>query len=148
MFPLETRHQQIPDRTSLRGWENYKTVEEFVTFVERIVQELKDQVDYWITLNEPVASVVGVGYIAGLWPPGFFLDGKRAKVVLHNLIEAHVQAYNRITAIDNIDADEDGFSSKVGFAHLMMDVTPSRSNKILGMNIKDNIKVKGISRIL
>lgn len=138
--PLGDPPSTDPYWTSLRGWENYKTVEEFVTFVERIVQELKDQVDYWITLNEPVASVVGVGYIAGLWPPGFFLDGKRAKVVLHNLIEAHVQAYNRITAIDNIDADEDGFSSKVGFAHLMMDVTPSRSNKILGMNIKDNIK--------
>ena len=126
--------------TSLRGWENYKTVEEFVKFVERIVQELKDQVDYWITLNEPVASIVGVGYIAGLWPPGFFLDGKRAKIVLHNLIEAHVQAYNRIAAIDNVDADGDGFPSKIGFAHLMMDVTPARSSKIMGMNMKDNTK--------
>jgi beta-glucosidase len=138
--PLEDPPSTDPYWKSLRGWENYKTVEEFVKFVERIVQELKDQVDYWITLNEPVASVVGVGYITGLWPPGFFLDGKRAKVVLHNLIEAHVQAYNRITAIDNIDADEDGFPSKVGFAHLMMDVTPSRSAKILGINMKDNIK--------
>jgi beta-glucosidase len=138
--PLEDPPSTDPYWKSLRGWENHKTVEEFVKFVERIVQELKDQVDYWITLNEPVASVVGVGYITGLWPPGFFLDGKRAKVVLHNLIEAHVQAYNRITAIDDIDADEDGFPSKVGFAHLMMEVTPSRPAKILGINMKDNLK--------
>jgi beta-glucosidase len=48
------------------GWENYRTVEEFLKFVVRVVSELKDQVDYWITINEPVASIIGVGYIAGL----------------------------------------------------------------------------------
>jgi beta-glucosidase len=58
---------------SLRGWENYRTVEEFIKFVERIVSEFKDQVDYWITINELVASIIGVGYIAGLSPPGFSL---------------------------------------------------------------------------
>jgi beta-glucosidase/6-phospho-beta-glucosidase/beta-galactosidase len=43
---------------------------------------LKDLFGYWITINEPVASIVGVGYIAGLSPPGFFLEGKRAKLAL------------------------------------------------------------------
>ena len=41
---------------SLRGWENYETVESFTKYVERVVQYLKDEVDYWITLGEPVAS--------------------------------------------------------------------------------------------
>src|SRR5918912_2702438 len=127
-----------PYWNSLRGWENYKTVEEFVKFTESIVKELKDLVDYWITINEPVASIVGVGYIAGLSPPGFFLDGHRAKLVLHNLIEAHVQAYNKITALDDIDVDGDGFPNRVGFAHLMMAVSPAKTTKILGMTIKDN----------
>ena len=36
-------------RNSLRGWENYATVEEFVKFTDRIVTELKDLVDLWIT---------------------------------------------------------------------------------------------------
>jgi beta-glucosidase len=129
-----------PYWNSLRGWENYRTVEEFVKFVARVVSELKDQVDYWITINEPVASVVGVGYIAGLSPPGFFLDGKRAKIVLHNLIEAHVQAYNKINTLDDIDADGDGFPSRVGFAHLMMAVSPAKPTKIIGVTIKDNAK--------
>jgi beta-glucosidase len=123
---------------SLMGWENYRTVEEFVKFVERVVSELKDQVDYWITINEPVASVIGVGYIAGLSPPGFFLDGNRAKKVLHNLIEAHVQAYNKITDLDDIDADGDGLPKRVGFAHLMMAVSPSKPVKIVGVTLRDN----------
>jgi beta-glucosidase/6-phospho-beta-glucosidase/beta-galactosidase len=127
-----------PYWNSLRGWENYQTVEEFIKFVTRVVQELKDQVDFWITLNEPVASNIGVGYIAGLSPPGFFLDGHRAKLVLHNLIEAHVRAYNKITALDDIDADGDGFPNRVGFAHLMMAVSPAKTTKILGVTIKDN----------
>lgn len=85
-----------------------------------MVNKFKDIVDYWITLSEPVASVVGIGYIAGIWPPGFVLDGGRAKIALHNLIEAHVQAYDKITAIDNIDSDGDGISKRVGFSHFMV----------------------------
>jgi beta-glucosidase len=123
---------------SLRGWENYHTVREFVKFVSRVVKELKDLVDYWITIGEPVASIIGIGYIAGLWPPGFFLDGNRAKKVLHNLIEAHVQAYDKITELDDVDADGDGVSKRVGFAHLMMAVSPARPTKIMGATIKDN----------
>ena len=73
---------------SLRGWENPSTVKEFNEFVQMIVSEFKGDVDYWITLNEPVGSYIGLGYLAGVWSPGFVLDGERAKVVLHNLIEA------------------------------------------------------------
>ncbi|MFZ1878188.1 MAG: family 1 glycosylhydrolase, partial [Nitrososphaeraceae archaeon] len=86
------------------------TVDAFIKYVSKMVNEFKDIVDYWITLSEPVASVVGIGYIAGIWPPGFVLDGGRAKIALHNLIEVHVQAYDKITAIDNIDSDGDGIS--------------------------------------
>jgi beta-glucosidase len=138
--PLGDPPSTDPYWNSLRGWENYRTVEEFIKFVTRVVSELKNQVDYWITINEPVASIIGVGYIAGLSPPGFFLDGNRAKIVLHNLIEAHVRAYNKITALDDIDADGDGFPSRVGFAHLMMAVSPAKPTKILGVTIKDNAK--------
>jgi beta-glucosidase/6-phospho-beta-glucosidase/beta-galactosidase len=123
---------------SLRGWENNEAVEEFSKYVERIVLELKDQVDYWITIGEPVASTIGGGYIAGLWPPGFFLDGDRARIVLHNLIEAHVQAYDKITCLDDVDADGDGLPNRVGFSHLMTEVIPTQSSKILGMTTKDN----------
>jgi beta-glucosidase len=116
---------------SLRGWENYRTVKEFVKFTEAVVVELKDQVDYWITINEPVASLVGLGYIAGLSPPGFFLNARRAKLALHNLIEAHVQAYDKITELDDVDADGDGLSKRVGFGHLMISIVPANTSNIL-----------------
>jgi beta-glucosidase/6-phospho-beta-glucosidase/beta-galactosidase len=139
-IPLADPPSSDPYWKSLRGWENNETVEEFIKYVERIVLELKDQVDYWITIGEPVASIIGGGYIAGLWPPGFFLDGNRAKKVLHNLIEAHVKAYDKITAIDDIDVDGDGFANRVGFSHLMMEVIPAEPRKIFGMATKDNIE--------
>lgn len=137
-IPLADPPSPDPYWKSLRGWENNETVKEFIKYVERIVLELKDQVDYWITIGEPVASIIGGGYIAGLWPPGFFLDGERAKTVLHTLIEAHVRAYNKITAADDIDADGDGLACKVGFSHLMMEVLPAEPSKILGIVTKDN----------
>ena len=133
--PIGEPQSADPYWNSLRGWENHRTVEEFIRFTERMVAELKDLVDYWITINEPVASIIGVGYIAGLSPPGFFLDGRRAKVALHNLIETHVRAYNKITELDDVDADGDGISKRVGFGHLMMYVIPAKpKRRILNKN--------------
>ena len=103
--------------------------------IRHSIAELKDLVDYWITINEPVASIIGVGYIAGLSPPGFFLGGRRAKVALHNLIETHVRAYNKITELDDVDADGDGISRRVGFGHLMMYIIPAKpKRRILNKN--------------
>ena len=105
-IPIAEPIASDPDWKSLRGWENHETVNEFITLVAKVVQELKSQVDYWITIAEPIASIIGLGYIAGTWSPGFLLDGKRAKKVLHNLIEAHVLAYDKIKELDDADADE------------------------------------------
>jgi beta-glucosidase len=137
-LPLADPPASDPYWNSLRGWENQETVKEFVKFVSRVVQELLDQVDYWVTIGEPVASVIGAGYIAGLWPPGFLLDGKRAKNVLHNLIEAHVQAYNKITSLDNVDADGDGISKMVGFSHAIVAVSPAKPARLFGATFKNN----------
>jgi beta-glucosidase len=123
---------------SLGGWENYETVREFIEFVEKVVLEFKDLVDYWITLSEPVASVIGVGYVAGLWSPGFFLAGNRAKRVLHNLLEAHVLAYDTISALDDVDADGDGLPKMVGFTHAMMAVKTAQPSRFLGITLDDN----------
>ena len=89
--------------------------------------------DYWITISEPVASIIGGGYLAGISPPGFLLDGKRTKAVLHNLIQAHVQAYEKITEIDDVDANGDNIPKNVGFSHLMMvySATARKSNHSL-----------------
>jgi beta-glucosidase/6-phospho-beta-glucosidase/beta-galactosidase len=115
-----------PDyRRSLRGWESDRTVEEFVEFTRKVVSEFRAKVDYWLTINEPVGSQVVLGYVAGVWSPGFLIDGGRARTVLKNLILAHVGAYDAIKtctdnpSCDNADADGDRTNALVGFAHAM-----------------------------
>ena len=139
-LPLGDPLPSDPFWKSLRGWENDETVARFIRYTERIVLEFRELVDYWITIGEPMATIIGGGYISGLWPPGFFLKGKKARTVLHNIIEAHIQAYNKITSLDNMDADGDGFTSKVGFTHLMMEVIPAVQTKVFGIATKDNIE--------
>jgi len=70
--------------------------------------------------------------LAGIWSPGFVLDGERAKKVLHNLIAAHVQAYDTISPLDNTDADGDGVPKLVGFSHAMTFVKPAKFS-VLGL---------------
>ena len=137
-IPLADPISTDPFWKSLRGWENYETVKEFICFVGNIVQELKNQVDFWVTIGEPVASIIGLGYIAGLWPPGFLLDGNRAKKALHNLIEAHILAYDKIKELDDVDADNDGITNLTGFSHAMMEVTSANPRRILKRTITDN----------
>jgi beta-glucosidase len=105
---------------SLRGWENPDVIDRFVRLVEYVVPKLKDRVDWWITINEPVGSMIGVGYLGGVWPPGFTLDGSRAKKAYFNLLRAHCRAYDAVKRLDDVDADGDGQAARVGFAHAMM----------------------------
>lgn len=116
-----------PDfRRSMRGWENPETVEAFLRFVRYIVTRWSARVRWWVTLNEPVGSMIGVGYIAGIWPPGFTGDGGRGKVAYFNLIRAHARAYELIKALDS--------ESMVGIAHAMMHakVTTSVADHLFG----------------
>jgi beta-glucosidase len=102
-----------PFMNSLQGWEDSRTVDAYVKFVEFVVGQFKDRVSCWLTLNEPVASMIGVGYLVGIWPPGFIGDVNRAKRAYFNLIRAHVSAYDIIKKIA-------GPSSMVGFAHAVV----------------------------
>jgi beta-glucosidase len=115
-------------QASLRGWENSQVVDEYEQFVRHVVKRLASRVDYWVTINEPVGSMIGAGYVGGAWSPGFVASGERAKLVLHNLIEAHVRAYNAIHKLDTIDADRDGVAARVGAAHAMVAVTGTHSD--------------------
>lgn len=98
-----------------KGWETEETVDAFVSFVRKVAEHYADKgVRYWITLNEPVGSMVGVGYVAGIWPPGFSLEGGRAKEAYFNLLRAHVRAYQTIKEVYGEKP------VKVGIAHAML----------------------------
>lgn len=110
-------------RRSLRGWETLATTEAFTAFVERVAPALRDAgVRWWIPLNEPTGSVVGLGYIGGIWSPGFTVAGGRARAAHLNLIRAHVRAFDIIKACDP--------QAKVGVAHVL---TPFRSLRRPGL---------------
>ena len=136
-LPMGDPPKNNPFWKSLRGWENYETVESFTKYVKRVVENLKDEVDYWITLGEPITSVIGGGHLTGIYPPGFFWT-EIAEATLHNLIEAHVQAYEVITNVDDVDADLDGITKKVGVSHFMVSVSPDKSSWLFGLSQKRN----------
>ena len=85
---------------SLRGWESAETVDRYIAYVRFVVSRLRDEgVKFWLTLNEPVGSLIGLGYLGGIWPAGFSLDGDRAYRAYLHLLKAHVRAYHAIKAL-------------------------------------------------
>jgi len=79
------------------GWANSRSRYYFARYVEFIVSELGREVDFWITINEPLVYAT-MSYLAGLWPPE-----KRSYwqmfLVYRNLILAHRRAYSVIHGI-------------------------------------------------
>lgn len=76
------------------GWENKESIEYFSRYTKKIVKELGTEVNFWITLNEPMVHVVN-GYLRGVFPPNKKNVFKTEKV-FNNFIKAHQVAYQAI----------------------------------------------------
>lgn len=76
------------------GWERPSVVEDFRRFVDKVVGELGDLVNLWVTINEPMVYVFQ-GYFDGRWPPGKndLVAGFRAA---RHMVMAHAAAYHTI----------------------------------------------------
>lgn len=86
------------DQNENGGWENKETVDYFLEYVSRVVHEFKNDVRYWIVVNEPEV------YTAGLYT--LFTSPKRGKLfsclkVFNNLLTAHKKARKLIKSIDS-----------------------------------------------
>lgn len=102
------------------GWENQETPKLFAAFVSRIVDELKDLVEDWVTINEP--NVVAYsGYLTGDFPPGK-QDMKAAFSVMGNLVRGHALAYHAVHAAQK--------HASVGLAINYRSFHPSTSNPL------------------
>lgn len=77
------------------GWNNKQTIREFERFTELAVKEFGQYVDFWLTINEPLAYAYQ-GYIEGAWPPGFKGDYLGAFVAIRNMLEGHAHSYAAI----------------------------------------------------
>ena len=80
------------------GWTNKKAPRYFARYVRFVAKYLGEEVNYWITSNEP-EIVIYFGYLAGSWPPFRKNDIFGFLVSASNLIKAHKRAYKVIHEI-------------------------------------------------
>jgi len=97
------------------GWNNEQTITEFERFARFVASELGEYVDFWLTLNEPLAYVYQ-GYIAAVWPPGYQHNYMKGFDCLRNMLRGHALAYK---AIHEEDKD-----AKVSVTHHWMSFSP------------------------
>lgn len=87
-------HFTLPEWIAKKGgWENPETVTSFKKYVEVVLNNFGDVLD-WITINEPT-GIIQLGYLAKYWPPAKF-DPIGSYKVFQNLVKAHNQCYKLI----------------------------------------------------
>ncbi len=80
------------------GWESSQMSKYFTRYAEKICSALKDDVKFWITLNEP-EIYSGNSYQQGVWPP----QKKNLLsylMVFHNLINCHKKTYKILKKVN------------------------------------------------
>ncbi len=80
------------------GFLNKKNISRFIEYSKFIVGELKDDIEYIITINEPQVYAYQ-GYLLGKWPPQkrkYFAYVK----IIKNLVKAHKWTYNELKTIN------------------------------------------------
>ena len=101
------------------AFESADCVDIFLRFVGKVIEELGDIVEEYITINEPnVYSVFG--WFMGDWPPGKKSVLKTFRVMNH-LCECHIRAYALIHRLREAKGLSD---TKVGYAHHMRVFVP------------------------
>ena len=81
------------------GWENKQIIFYFNRFVKEVASYLNKEVNFWITLNEPMVYS-SQSYLVGEWPPQ-----KKNPIIMYrvinNLMAAHKESYKTLKSIDN-----------------------------------------------
>lgn len=92
-------HWTIPVWFTRKGaFGKYDNIKYFVRFCERVASEFRNDVKFWVILNEP-EIYAGHSYLKGLWPPQ-----KKNPLsywsVMTNLVKAHRESYKKIKKIN------------------------------------------------
>ncbi|MBK8307468.1 MAG: glycoside hydrolase family 1 protein [Gammaproteobacteria bacterium] len=122
--PVVTLHHFTLPAWFLRrgGWECADSAQIFARFVAHTLENLGEQVGYWLTINEPTVYVMQ-SYINGEWPPLQRNSWSGVARVLRNLARAHVAAF---AAIKQVQPD-----AQVGFAHSALWMEPCDPQRLL-----------------
>lgn len=114
-FALPTWLHNLENQSEQSGWEDDNIVTRFAEFAGWAAAEFGTDVDYWITINEPMVQVTA-GWIAGESPPGKTFEIETAFEVAETMINAHARAYDAIHQSDLFDADGDGEAARVSIS--------------------------------
>lgn len=77
------------------GWTEPVSADEFGFFAELVAREFGDLVDYWVTINEPMAYAYQ-SFVSGQWPPGKSKSYECAFLTIRNMLVGHARAYGAI----------------------------------------------------
>lgn len=120
------------------GWENPEVIKYFSRYVENVVENLGDLIDFYVTINEPTV-LAHQGYFEGNFPPGkksYFLMKKVNSI----LAQAHISAYS---SIHNIHNTKRWKKANVGIAKHMRTFDPYNPKSLL-----DRISVSFINKLI
>jgi len=94
------------------GWTTPATRDHFVEFSKIVMPEFSQQVDYWITFNEPQVFAT-MAYTFGFFPPGLKGSTFQAIKSLNIMIEAHKEIYS--WAHQKLQAPQISISQHMGY---------------------------------
>ena len=114
-FALPDWLSDVTQPNNPQGWERPETTDAFVKFCSFAASHYGAQVDWWVTINEPLVTAV-VGYVQGGSPPGTILAADRALNAIKAMARAHAKCFDAIHAADTVDADGDGKAAWVSVA--------------------------------
>ena len=80
-----------------KGFHNKKNIKFFKRYCSFIAEQLGDEIDLWITINEPEVFTL-MSSLVGIWPP-FKKNPWQAWKLFNNLALAHKQAYKAIKQV-------------------------------------------------
>ncbi|MBN1871790.1 MAG: glycoside hydrolase family 1 protein [Candidatus Omnitrophica bacterium] len=110
------------------GWIGQGSDRIFAEYTDKVVRELGEDVQYWLTVNEPVGNIHGA-YIDGAWPPGrrSLKDASRAFIAI---LRSHCRAYK---VIHDTYRANNWPEPKVSLAKFSLAYSPCRNNSKLDL---------------
>ncbi len=118
----------LTQKDTVSGWLDPTIVQKFADFATFAGTEFGGEVDSWITLNEPTATLLQ-GFVTGTYPPERGIGGAtgipNAEMAARNMIYAHAAAYDALHAADTVDADGDGVAVRVSEAFHLRTFAPA-----------------------
>jgi beta-glucosidase len=101
------------------GWEWTGVADAFAAYTQLVYTQIAPGNRDWITINEPMVSVMG-GYYQGTTPPGQTRQLGEMVPIVRGLVKAHAAAYHMLHKL----ASEFSMEVRVGMAHHLRTFDP------------------------